>query len=83
MNKKIFLTLCVTTVIILLGFIIIRVSTIETFEHSGTITMKWNIPKLVVIHYYFEIDNITRLNVDTYDWYKYNIGDTYTWSTWE
>lgn len=82
MNKgKIIVAISVTLMIIFYSWIIFYVLYSEDIEHTGTITMKWDIPKLVTTHYYFEIDNETNINVDSYDYHKYNIGDNYTW--WE
>jgi len=51
----------------------------KDIEHSGLITMKWKVDKLIIDHYKFEIDNSTVLDIDNeYIWYKYEEGDIYT-----
>jgi len=49
----------------------------EEIQVEHEITMKWKEPKLLTTHYYFELDGEIEYNVDSYEWYKYNIGDKF------
>jgi len=83
-TKEIFIGVMIALVVTLFVFnstIYIMSIEGEDVEHSGIITMKWKVDKLILDWYRFEIDNDTILDVDSeYTWYKYNEGDIYTWN---